>query len=461
MENTPEQPIQQAEVPPTTGATESMAIAPVTFPAKPTVASRGSTPVPTPPRPRSPATSVPPSVSSREEEPQNTLTRKFTEKEWAALKEFRTKLPDILAEAYPDDPKARETPITFWGIQLNPANPVDARVSVVLMKFLRARNLSVRDAQDMLVATLRWRVEFDVEAAMKEEFPQEVFGQLGRAYGHDPDGRPVVYNIYGGNKDLKAVFGDVQRFVRWRVALMEQSVNLLDFNEVDQMIQIHGTSQSALTRFILNIYIDYEGVSLTSRDANSKNAASEATNIFQNHYPELLYKKLFIHVPTLLNWIFWAFKPLISANTLAKMTVVGTGRAAVERALEDHPNLASHAGAQHPYSQVPSAQDTVPSAAPTHNFNMTKRTKKVGITGKYGTRYGASLRKQVKKMEISQHARYTCTFCGKDSVKRTAVGIWNCSACKKVIAGGAWSVQTTAAATVRSTVRRLRELTEA
>jgi hypothetical protein len=31
---------------------------------------------------------------------------------------------------------------------------------------------------------------------------------------------------------------------------------------------------------------------------------------------------------------------------------------------------------------------------------MTKRTKKVGITGKYGTRYGASLRKQVKKMGV-------------------------------------------------------------
>jgi large subunit ribosomal protein L37Ae len=28
---------------------------------------------------------------------------------------------------------------------------------------------------------------------------------------------------------------------------------------------------------------------------------------------------------------------------------------------------------------------------------MTKRTKKVGIVGKYGTRYGASLRKIVKK----------------------------------------------------------------
>ncbi|KAK4986883.1 60S ribosomal protein L43 [Elasticomyces elasticus] len=71
---------------------------------------------------------------------------------------------------------------------------------------------------------------------------------------------------------------------------------------------------------------------------------------------------------------------------------------------------------------------------------MTKRTKKVGITGKYGTRYGASLRKQVKKMEITQHARYTCTFCGKTTVKRHSVGIWNCRACKKTVAGGAYTV---------------------
>ena len=30
-----------------------------------------------------------------------------------------------------------------------------------------------------------------------------------------------------------------------------------------------------------------------------------------------------------------------------------------------------------------------------------------------GTRYGASLRKQIKKMEVSQHAKYFCEFCGK------------------------------------------------
>lgn len=44
---------------------------------------------------------------------------------------------------------------------------------------------------------------------------------------------------------------------------------------------------------------------------------------------------------------------------------------------------------------------------------QSKRTKKVGIVGKYGTRYGASLRKQIKKIEVSQHSKYFCTFCGK------------------------------------------------
>ncbi len=104
-------------------------------------------------------------------------------------------------------------------------------------------------------------------------------------------------------------------------------------------------------------------------------------------------------------------------------------------------------------------------------------------------RYGASLRKQVKKMEITQHAKYVCTFCGKTTVKRHSVGIWTCKACKKTVAGGAYTVsyvyllacnfwnrksevveidwnanidgyRTPAAAAMRSTLRRLREIAE-
>jgi large subunit ribosomal protein L37Ae len=45
-------------------------------------------------------------------------------------------------------------------------------------------------------------------------------------------------------------------------------------------------------------------------------------------------------------------------------------------------------------------------------------------------------------------------------MKRTCVGIWKCSKCHKTVAGGAYVYATTAAATVRSTIRRLRDTKE-
>lgn len=93
-----------------------------------------------------------------ESEPQNPLTREFTEKEWQALREFRvcrfcrcsyrcidslvstkTRLPYIFETSFPEKPN-KLGPINLWGILIDPSNLVgDARVSVVLMKFLRAR----------------------------------------------------------------------------------------------------------------------------------------------------------------------------------------------------------------------------------------------------------------------------------------------------------------------------------
>ena len=54
---------------------------------------------------------------------------------------------------------------------------------------------------------------------------------------------------------------------------------------------------------------------------------------------------------------------------------------------------------------------------------MAKRTKKVGICGKYGTRYGASLRKVVKKFEITQRAKYVSPFSGKVSNPHVSMNI--------------------------------------
>ena len=45
------------------------------------------------------------------------------------------------------------------------------------------------------------------------------------------------------------------------------------------------------------------------------------------------FKKFFINVPAVLTWMFWLFKPIISAKTYAKMAVIGSGVPAVSAAL--------------------------------------------------------------------------------------------------------------------------------
>jgi large subunit ribosomal protein L37Ae len=88
---------------------------------------------------------------------------------------------------------------------------------------------------------------------------------------------------------------------------------------------------------------------------------------------------------------------------------------------------------------------------------MGVHTKKAGIVGKYGTRYGGTLRKVIKKMEVTQHSTYNCSFCGKNAVKRVATGIWKCNRCKKTMAGGSYVLSTAAAVTVRTAVSRLQK----
>jgi hypothetical protein len=40
-----------------------------------------------------------------------------------------------------------------------------------------------------------------------------------------------------------------------------------------------------------------------------------------------------VNVPSLMSWIFWAFKPFLSSATFAKMSVVGSGPSAIGKAI--------------------------------------------------------------------------------------------------------------------------------
>lgn len=60
---------------------------------------------------------------------------------------------------------------------------------------------------------------------------------------------------------------------------------------------------------------------------------------------------------------------------------------------------------------------------------MSKRTKKVGSSGRFGARYGVRVRKRVADVELQSKGRHECPKCKAIAVGRQASGIWECRHC--------------------------------
>ena len=69
---------------------------------------------------------------------------------------------------------------------------------------------------------------------------------------------------------------------------------------------------------------------------------------------------------------------------------------------------------------------------------MTHGTKKVGIAGKYGPRYGVKIRKRLAEVEGGKILKRPCPRCNHVAVKRTDTGIWVCRRCDYKYAAGAY-----------------------
>ncbi len=69
---------------------------------------------------------------------------------------------------------------------------------------------------------------------------------------------------------------------------------------------------------------------------------------------------------------------------------------------------------------------------------MARRTRQVGVVGRYGPRYGVRIRRRVQEVEEGRRARHVCPKCQAAAVRRRSSGVWQCRHCGHVFAGGAY-----------------------
>ena len=63
-----------------------------------------------------------------------------------------------------------------------------------------------------------------------------------------------------------------------------------------------------------------------------------------------------------------------------------------------------------------------------------------GSAGRFGVRYGKTIRTRVIQIEKKQRKKQMCPFCNKPRAKRIAMGIFTCSKCNAKFAGKAYFV---------------------
>jgi hypothetical protein len=210
-----------------------------------------------------------------------------------------------------------EKPLSMWGIPLIPPDSSDERADVVLLKFLRARDFNVRDAHQMLTKCATWRAEFGADSVVDEELGfKELEGVVAYMHGWDRAGHPVCYNAYGVFKDkcmYEKVFGDgekMERFLRWRVQVMERGVKMLQFRPggVNSIIQV----------------TDLKG--MPKRELRS--ASKQILSLFQDNYPEMVARKIFVNVPWYFSVFYAMISPFLTERTKSKFVIAREGNVA-------------------------------------------------------------------------------------------------------------------------------------
>ncbi|XP_068669437.1 patellin-6-like [Aristolochia californica] len=202
----------------------------------------------------------------------------------------------------------------IWGVSLLSG---DERADVILLKFLRARDYRVSDAFSMLLKCLQWRKDFKADEIMDEDLGfKELEGVVAYMHGYDREGHPICYNAYGVFKDREMydrIFGDeekLKKFLRWRVQVLERGINLLHFKPggINSIIQV--TDLKDMPKRELRV------------------ASNQILSLFQDNYPELVARKVFINVPWYFSMLYSMFSPFLTQRTKSKFVIAREGNVA-------------------------------------------------------------------------------------------------------------------------------------
>ncbi|KAK1317974.1 hypothetical protein QJS10_CPA05g00630 [Acorus calamus] len=184
-----------------------------------------------------------------------------------------------------------------------------------ISRYLRARNWNVRKATKMLIATLKWRIEYKPEAIHWEEIAHEAeTGKIYRAKYLDKHGRTVLV-MRPGFQNTNSMRGQI----RYLVYCLEKAI-LNMAPDQEQMVW----------------FIDFQG---WNSACVSLKVARETAHVLQDHYPERLGLAILYNPPKIFEAFFAVVKPFLEPKTYKKVKFVYSDDKESQKIMEEHFNM--------------------------------------------------------------------------------------------------------------------------
>jgi len=184
-----------------------------------------------------------------------------------------------------------------------------------LIRFLRAKNFRLKEAESMLMQNVAWRKENKMDEVLNEDWSD--FRKKYKYWidGVDKDGRPIVF-IDVGEWDLRkaVVSGESARVGRYIDKIYEEITT-----KVRHMRMVEGKN---VTQYYL--IFDMDGFNLVQQGCpGCLPLTTRVVTTYENYYPGNNHKTAIINTPGTFQSLLQILKPLMSPMTRNALTVYG------------------------------------------------------------------------------------------------------------------------------------------
>ncbi|CAG7815172.1 unnamed protein product [Allacma fusca] len=189
-----------------------------------------------------------------------------------------------------------------------------------LLPWLRARDMDLAKAEQMLRRHLIWRRNNEIETLRNWRSPKVYFPYI--QFGYDKENCPLFLMPIGRWEMRSAVeagdFVPSLRFIYQTLEMIISSINKKDIYQGSVICDFDGFGYHQIThRSVLQGML-------------------EVLRVFESNYPEVLKVAYVINNPAVFNYLFTLVKPLLNSRTLAKVRILGSNKQKWQEVLLNH-----------------------------------------------------------------------------------------------------------------------------